>query len=291
MKLAITAVGVVAIAACAAGVWLISRTDAAQRELTAVHSELAEVRESTAALERRTPEPQPTRPPAQPVRLDGVRARLRGLGQRVRAHGRRVQVLAPVGATVEDVTVLRARGGEPRRLVVEWSIGARDDSLPTRTGVFIWQPPADPLTKPGLLHNWELAYALNLRPPAERVVVGTPSAWTREHSPGARISHTTGDLTRDGYPEILTFEASTGSGGCGTWRVLSGQGGVIESLLRRETCEADMAIRNGNLRIDQSYQPKGCRAIHGCARRRTVLRWDGAEFERVSRRTIERFDQ
>lgn len=290
MKLAITAVGVVAIAACAAGVWLMSRTDSAERELAALRSELAEVRETAAALERRTPEPEPTQPPAEPVRLDGVRERLRGLGQRVRTLQRRSRVLAPVGAVIDDVTVLRAQGGEPRRLVVTWSIPARDDpQYSTRSGVFVWQPPADPLTKPGLLHSWELAYALNLRPQAQHVVVGTPSAWTREASAGLDITLTTGDLTDDGYPEILTFEASGGSGGCGTWRVLSGQNGAFDSLLRRETCEADIAIRNGNLRIDQSYQPKGCDAIHGCARRRTVLRWDGSGFERISRRTIARF--
>lgn len=290
MKLAIAATALVAVAALAAGIWLLSRTDSAERELAALRSELGEVRDTTAALERATPEPQPTQPPAEPVRLGGVRERLRALGERVRVQERRARALAPVGAIVDGVTTLRARGGEPRRLVVTWSIRPRHfPEEVTRTGLFIWQPRADPLTNPGLLHSWELAFALNLRSQAGRVVVGRPSAWTRQRSSGAYISSTTGDLTRDGYPEILTFEASTGSGGCGTWRVLSGQDGVIESLLRRETCEADWAIRHGNLRIDQSYQPKGCRAIHGCARRRTVLRWDGADFERISRRTISRF--
>ena len=236
----------------------------------AARADAADARVKAAALEGRTPPPDP--------RVAALEASVRRLSDPSRR-------LVPRGATVVETHQLTG-SGEPRRLAVAWATDT--DGLPDRSGVFVWEPAGGSIAAPGVSGDWRLAFGINLLG-GERVTVGSAATATTAPSDLARAGIAdVGDVTGDGYRDLLTFEDSTGSGGCGTWRVIAAAGGSVQQVLERTTCEADLSItRGGLLRVRQAFQPAGCRHIHGCAIRTTKLRFEAGQWVRVSRRVAD----
>lgn len=220
--------------------------------------------------------------------LRNVDRRLREVAATIGREQRfRQQALAlvPVGADVNRLRVLRAAAGEPRRLVISWSIG---ESYASRSGVFVWRGTTGSLTAPGPAGEWALEYATNLQPQRDQVRVGSPTSSTVEESAfgdDAGISDTA-DVTGDGYTDVLIGEFSHGSGGCAHRRLLAAVDGVMRPIFDHEACEATVALQRGNLRVSQAYRPRGCQSIHGCAVRIRILRWNGAGWDVLRRRTV-----
>jgi hypothetical protein len=269
---------VVSVGALALGGWLFA-VDRAQsqrvaEELAELRTEVAEAREEAAAarLESAVAEQRPTPDP-----------RVAALQATVRRMSDPSHRLVPRGASVVQRQQLTGGRGEPHRVAVAWSTDTA--GLPERSGVFVWEPAGGAVAAPGVADDWQLAFGVNLVA-GKRVTVGSASAATTAASDLLRAGIAdVGDVTGDGYRDVLTFEDSTGSGGCGTWRVVAATGGSVQQVFERTTCEADLSIdRAGLLRVRQAFQPAGCRNIHGCAIRTTVLRFDAGEWVRVSRR-------
>ena len=239
-------------------------------EVRAARADAADARLKATAVAGRTPAPDP--------RVAALAATVRRLSDPSRR-------LVPRGASVVETHQLTG-GGEPRRLVVAWATDT--DGLPDRSGVFVWEPAGGSVAAPGVSGDWQLAFGINLLG-GERVTVGSAAAATTAPSDLARAGISdVGDVTGDGYRDLLTFEDSTGSGGCGTWRVIAAAGSSVQQVLERTTCEADLSItRGGLLRVRQAFQPPGCRSIHGCAIRTTTLRFEAGHWVRVSRRVAD----
>jgi hypothetical protein len=163
------------------------------------------------------------------------------------------EALVPPGATLTARAELPAAGDAPDQVAVAYVLG--DDPFAAEHGVAVWQrfpePPA-----------WSVVYAF-VDPPEEGVL-------------GIRLR--SGDLTGDGHAEVLTFEDRGGSGGCGTWTVVSGGAADTVRIFKRDTCDAEYRIAGATLVLREAiYEPDD---PHCCpsAFRTATLEWNGERF-------------
>jgi hypothetical protein len=112
-------------------------------------------------------------------------------------------------------------------------------------------------------------------------------ASVRRHGPDAgltEIQATTADVTGDGSDDVLLFEGTSGSGGCGSWLVLELLADA--RIFRRDLCDARVepaAADPGLVLTESVYRPGDA---HCCpsAIRRTTLVWTGSGWK-VAERT------
>jgi hypothetical protein len=169
--------------------------------------------------------------------------------------------LAPPGATVTSASILATPGDPIDQIAFAWRRG--DDPFAPETGFAVWQrSDASP--------PWRAVYAFTDEPAKQVLGVSIVGAE---------------DLTGDGIDDILTFEQTGGSGACGTYRVMGPAPGSASELLRRRTCDAQIEIVDGAMRLREAvYAPED---PHCCpsAYRVTVLEWDGRAFAPTSSET------
>lgn len=201
--------------------------------------------------------------------------------------GSDTQKLAPADATIDYLEVIPQRGARPAQIVVRWQRGG-ESNHPNDTGILVWM--AKELFEPmrSALDadvKWRMRFEIYLpvlRSGFQRV--GPPGAQHRRKPDAASLGFGLGDVTGDGYPEILAIEDTHGSGGCAIYRVLTAVDEAILEIFKRFNCEGPIEIVRGMLRIDTAIYPKGCDYAHGCGSKRTFLRWNGSSWDRVSTR-------
>lgn len=169
-----------------------------------------------------------------------------------------VAELVPVGAEVTTVRRLLSSPGSVPQIALAWTRGL--DPFSAEHGFELWQL---------FLHApaWRVVYAFT-DPPSEGVL-------------GVRFD--VGDVTGDAIPDALTFEDKGGSGGCGVWRVVQSGAGFATPIFRRSTCDTQIELASGTLRIRSAeYEPGDS---HCCPSRfrTTTIRWDGYGWTVVDR--------
>jgi hypothetical protein len=166
--------------------------------------------------------------------------------------------LVPPGATVASTWTL-ARPDDPfDQIALAWQRG--DDPFASEHGFVVWRrseagPP------------WRAVYAFTDDP--DRQVLG--------------VSFMTDDLTGDGVDDVLTFEDTGGSGGCGTYRVISSSSDGASGIFEREVCDTQIRPEGGDLVVHTAvYGPDD---PHCCPSRyrTTTLRWNGETWDVVDR--------
>jgi hypothetical protein len=138
------------------------------------------------------------------------------------------------------------------QIAIAWRRGT--DEFASTHGLVVWQRLDGP--------EWRALYAFTDRPRAG--VLG--------------ITMEPGDLTGDGIPDLLTSEHTGGTGACGRWRVVASEPAGATEIFRRDTCDTDIAIAAGELRIREAVYEQGDPHCCPSAFRVTTLRWDGAEW-------------
>ena len=145
------------------------------------------------------------------------------------------------------------------QVALAWRRGA--DAFAATHGVVVWQRFGGP--------EWRALYAFTDRPRAG--VLG--------------ITLEPGDLTGDGIADLLTLEHTGGTGACGRWRVVATDPGGATEIFRRDACDTEMAIADGDLRIREAVYEPGDPHCCPSAFRVTTLRWDGEEWVETSSET------
>ncbi len=169
-----------------------------------------------------------------------------------------VAELVPVGAEVTMARRLGPTYDRVSQIALAWTRGL--DPFSAEHGFELWQLF---LERPA----WRVVYAFT-DPPSEGVL-------------GVRFD--VGDLTGDAIPDALTFEDKGGSGGCGVWRVVQSGLGLATPILRRSTCDTEIELASGTLRIRAAeYEPGDS---HCCPSRFriTTIRWDGTAWTVIAR--------
>jgi hypothetical protein len=159
--------------------------------------------------------------------------------------------LVPPGAkVVED----RPLGGTVDQRVVTWRIGGHaEEPASGLYGVTIWR-------------GKERLYTHRARTGAAGIYVET------------------GDFTTDGRDDVLLFDDTGGSGGCGVYRALTTSGGRFRQVLVRFLCvdKGSIHLRPNALvfRFGEQEDPNTANDIHCCFMfvRTTVKRWNGDRF-------------
>lgn len=147
---------------------------------------------------------------------------------------------------------------DPLALVgVAWGRGA--DPFAQEHGFVVWE------RFDGQTPAWRAVYAFTDEPPSGVL--------------GIRLS--TGDLTADGTPDALTFEDMGGSGGCGTWRVISPTAGAASQIFRRQTCDTEVTNSSGTLKIREAVFAPGDSHCCPSSYRIAILRWDGRRWHPI----------
>ena len=168
--------------------------------------------------------------------------------------------LVPPGASLANASVLITPEDPIDQVALTW---LDEDASGRRTGLIVWQRPDDPPL-------WRAVFAFT--DPARKGVFG--------------IRMDTGDVTRDEISDLVSFEDVGGSGACGTYRVITSVLGDATEIFRRDTCDTQIAISRGDLRVREAvYRPDDA---HCCpsAFRTTVLRWDGTSWEELSSEVV-----
>jgi len=168
--------------------------------------------------------------------------------------------LVPPGASSANASVLIAPEDPIDQIALTW---LEEQPSGRRTGLIVWQRFADP-------PNWRAVYAFTDTP--------------RKGVFGIRVD--TGDVTGDRISDLLSFEDVGGSGACGTYRIIATTVGDASEIFRRDTCDTEIAISRGDLRVREAvYRPDD---PHCCpsAFRTTVLRWNGASWEETSSEVV-----
>jgi hypothetical protein len=95
-----------------------------------------------------------------------------------------------------------------------------------------------------------------------------------------------GDVTGDGWPEVLIIHANSGSGGCGPRRLLQLQHAEVSELFARYMCDTSMELHSGALHIGEGVYRAG--DAHCCPSftRRTVMRWHGGRAKTIRSRLV-----
>jgi hypothetical protein len=166
--------------------------------------------------------------------------------------------LVPPGAEVTSAWRLPPTTDRVPQIALAWTRGV--DPFSSEHGFEVWQLFLD---KP----PWRVVYAFT-DPPSEGVL-------------GVRFD--VGDVTDDAIPDALVFEDKGGSGGCGVWRVVQSGVGFATPIFRRSTCDTEIEIASGTLRIRAAeYEPGDS---HCCPSRfrTTTIRWDGTRWTVVDR--------
>jgi hypothetical protein len=160
--------------------------------------------------------------------------------------------LAPPGAEI-GFTALQTTPRDPiDQIAVAWRRGA--DAFASTHGLVVWQRFDGP--------EWRALYAFTDRPRAG--VLG--------------ITMEPGDLSGDGIVDLLTNEHTGGTGACGRWRVVASSPGRATEIFRRDTCDTEIVIAAGELRIREAVYEAGDPHCCPSAFRVTTLRWDGQEW-------------
>lgn len=203
-----------------------------------------------------------------------LRLGLRDARRDLRGLADLADVLAPGRASVHSTEVLRSTGGT-RLLVASWSGASRWEGT-----LKVWRLP--PEATRGV--EWKPVY--EVAADGEALTVRTPTTFVRTPSnvgdagAGLVVAH---DLTGDGLRDLVIHAMGTGSGGCGTVWVLE-NADPLREIFERLDCENYVDARDGLLVYDDAREPKWCEYVHGCGRRTTWLRWDGATWETVKTR-------
>jgi hypothetical protein len=164
--------------------------------------------------------------------------------------------LLPPGASHASRFALR----DPiEQMVLTWSDGS---PLRRRNGLIVWQRSED--------ESWHAVYALT-----DPVHLGVF---------GIRVD--AGELTDDAIADVLSFEDVGGSGACGTYRVIASTVGDASEIFRRDTCDTQIAISGGDLRIREAVFHAGDPHCCPSAFRESTLRWTGTSWDEVSSRII-----
>ena len=169
-------------------------------------------------------------------------------------------VLVPPGASSANASVLVTPEDPIDQIALTW---LDEEPSGRRTGLVVWQRFVDPPI-------WRAVYAFT-DPPRKGVF-------------GIRVD--AGDVTGDRTSDLLSFEDVGGSGACGTYRVIAATAGDASEIFRRDTCDTEIAISRGDLRVREAvYRPDD---PHCCpsAFRTTVLRWNGASWEETSSEVV-----
>jgi hypothetical protein len=166
-------------------------------------------------------------------------------------------------------------GDETDLLVVQW----HESSSITKTGIAVWSLGAE--------GSWDLAFVVEPRPdftsaedPGD-VLIGPPGAAELVDSSYGVIRAdvvATADATGDGAPDVVVQEMGSGSGGCGTVRLLQNMGTTLRETFHRDGCNHGIGIEDGLLVYGRAVYPKTCHNIHGCGSRRTFMRWTGSAW-------------
>jgi hypothetical protein len=130
------------------------------------------------------------------------------------------------------------------------------------TGLIVWQRFED--------ETWHAVYGFT-DPPRKGVF-------------GIRLD--SGDVTRDAMADVLSFEDVGGSGACGTYRVIAIAAGDASEIFRRDTCDTQVAIVGGDLRIREAVFRAGDPHCCPSAFRESTLRWNGTSWEEVSSEVV-----
>jgi hypothetical protein len=200
-----------------------------------------------------SPSPVPTSTPMIDLPKDAPSA----FGLRVVADRVPLASLVPADAQVSAAWTSSPSDQVPQIALV-WTRGS--DPFSAQHGFEIWQRFAD--TPP-----WRIVYAFT----------DAPSTGVL----GIRLD--AGDVTGDGHPDVLTFEDQGGSGACGVWRVVQSTIGGATQIFRRKTCDTEVRLATGSLRIRAAvYQPGDA---HCCPSkfRTTILDWSGQDWTVVER--------
>jgi hypothetical protein len=169
------------------------------------------------------------------------------------------EALVPPDAQVTDRLTLPAVSGIPDGVAVAYVLGA--DPFAAEHGFALWQrfeeAPA-----------WSMVFAF-VDPPREGIL-------------GIRL--VAGDLTDDGYQDVLAFEDRGGTGACGTWRVITPDPGAASEIFRRTTCDTQIRIAGDAMEVREAVYEPGDPHCCPSAFRLSTLRWNGLRFrETVSR--------
>jgi hypothetical protein len=183
----------------------------------------------------------------------------------VEANGLPLERLAPPGARIGSSwrgAVLTPSGsGTTEAVAFSWS---RGEATAPETGLQVWERWETNAGAP-----WRVAFAFTDR--ADRGVFG--------------VRFETGDLTRDRSPDVLSFEDMGGSGGCGIWRVVSMNVGAVVEIYRKQTCDTDVRMAEGDLEVRAAVFEPGDAHCCPSAYRITRLRWTGGGWEVADRVT------
>jgi len=168
--------------------------------------------------------------------------------------------LVPPGAQVTSAWRPTTAVGGLSQIAVAWTRGG--DPFAAEHGFEVWQAFAD---RPA----WRVVYA-----------------FTDEAGSGVLgLRFDVGDLTGDAIPDLLSFEDVGGSGACGVWRVVESAPGFAVQILRRKTCDTQMQIAGGTLRIRSAVYRTGDAHCCPSAYRTTTLRWDQTAWTVIARET------
>jgi hypothetical protein len=168
--------------------------------------------------------------------------------------------LVPPDASPANASVLVTPADPIDQIALTWLV---EEASGRRSGLIVWQRSEDPPL-------WRAVYAFT--DPARKGVFG--------------IRTDTGEVTGDGIADLVSFEDVGGSGACGTYRVIASALGDATQIFRRDTCDTQIAISRGDLRVREAvYRPDD---PHCCpsAFRTTVLRWDGTAWEELSSEVV-----
>ena len=174
--------------------------------------------------------------------------------------GGELSSLVPSGASYENRSSLSTPGDPIDQIAITWLDGAPPDR---RNGLIVWQRfEKDPA--------WHAVYAFT--DPARTGVFG--------------IRAEVGDVTGDAIPDLLSFEDVGGSGACGRYRVVASTDGDATEIFRRDTCDTQLAISSGDLRIREAvFEPDD---PHCCPSgfRTSTLRWNGTSWNEISSEVV-----
>lgn len=166
--------------------------------------------------------------------------------------------LVPPGTEVTGTWFVPGAADIPDQVVATW--GSEAVTFRSKKGLVVWERYRErPL--------WRPAYTF-VDPPKDGVF---------------GISVLIGDLTGDGHEDLLTFEDRGGSGACGTWRVVAATEFLPDDIYRKDTCDTDITIRDGQLVLDEAVFKPGDAHCCPSAFRKTVLEYDGVKWKVVSR--------
>jgi hypothetical protein len=164
--------------------------------------------------------------------------------------------LVPPGASYENRSTLE----DPvEQIVLTWSDGIPPDR---RNGLIVWQHSED--------ETWRAVYAFT--DPARRGVFG--------------IRVETGDVTGDAISDTLSFEDVGGSGACGTYRVIATSVGDASEIFRRDSCDTQIAISSGDLRVREAVFREDDPHCCPSAFRGSTLRWNGTSWDKISSEVV-----